>query len=214
MIVLCGTSVSNYYNKVKLVLLEKGLPFEEKLVKPGSAAEADSPLGKVPYIETPQGALSESAVIVDWLEANYPTPPLLPADAFQAAKLRELTTYLEMHMELAARQLYPQAFFNSPLPEKFTARVRPGIERAIDSVKRLSSFGPYIAGDTFTLADCSAYVHLPLVAMATRIVYGTDLVAAAGIDWKAYTKLIEQRPAAQRVAADRKIAQAAMLKKA
>lgn len=214
MIVLCGTSVSNYYNKVKLVLLEKGLPFEEKLVKPGSAAEADSPLGKVPYLETPQGALSESAVIVDWLEANYPTPPLLPADAFQAAKLRELTTYLEMHMELAARQLYPQAFFNSPLPEKFTARVRPGIERAIDSVKRLSSFGPYIAGDTFTLADCSAYVHLPLVAMATRIVYGTDLVAAAGIDWKAYTKLIEQRPAAQRVAADRKIAQAAMLKKA
>ncbi|MBY0233548.1 MAG: glutathione S-transferase N-terminal domain-containing protein, partial [Burkholderiaceae bacterium] len=29
---LCGFSLSNYYNKVKLVLLEKGIPFEEELV--------------------------------------------------------------------------------------------------------------------------------------------------------------------------------------
>jgi len=42
-------------------------------------------------------------------------------------------------------------------------------------------------------------------------VYGEDLVAAAGIDWKAYVKLIEQRPTAQQVAADRKADQARAL---
>jgi len=32
MLKLCGFASSNYYNKVKLVLLEKGVPFEEELV--------------------------------------------------------------------------------------------------------------------------------------------------------------------------------------
>lgn len=32
MLTLCGFSASNYYNKVKLALMEKQIPFEEKLV--------------------------------------------------------------------------------------------------------------------------------------------------------------------------------------
>ena len=31
MLKLCGFGVSNYYNKVKIVLLAKGLPFEEAM---------------------------------------------------------------------------------------------------------------------------------------------------------------------------------------
>ncbi len=212
MITLCGSSISNYYNKVKLVLLEKGVAFDEKLVKTGGgdAVRPASPLAKIPFLETPQGPLSESAVILEWLEATHPNPPLLPADAWQSAKVRELNTFIELHLELAVRQIYPQAFFRSPLPEKYLERVRLPIERAIAGVKQLASFSPYVAGAQFTLADCAAYVHLPLAALATRIVYGSDLVAAGGIDWKPYVKLIEQRPAAQRVTADRKAAEAAM----
>ncbi|MBA3590206.1 glutathione S-transferase [Methylibium sp.] len=206
MITLCGMPISNYYNKVKLVLLEKGIPFEEKPVKTGGGEEvmASSPLAKIPYIETPQGPLCESQVIVDWLEATHPSPPLLPTDPWEVAKVRELTIFLEQHLELSVRQLYPQAFFSSPLPEKFLERVRPQIEKNLHAFQRLARFLPHVAGEAFSLADCSAYVHLPLAGLATRAVYGTDLVAAAGIDWKAYVKLIEQRPSAQKVAADRK----------
>ena len=50
-------------------------------------------------------------------------------------------------------------------------------------------------------------VALPLVAMATRIVYGEDLLGAAGVDWKGYGKLIGERASAQRVTADRKAEQ-------
>lgn len=206
MITLCGFSLSNYYNKVKLVLLEKGIPFEEKLVKTGGGPEVQmcSPLAKIPYLETPQGPLAESSVIVEWLEATHPTPALLPADPWAAAKVRELNTFLELHLELSVRQLYAQAFFGSTLPEKYLERVRPQIEKAIAATKQLARFSPYIAGESFTLADCAAYVHLPLAALATRSIYGRDLVAEAGIDWKGYVRLIEQRPSAQRVAADRK----------
>jgi glutathione S-transferase len=211
MLTLCGSPISNYYNKVKFVLLEKGVEFEEKLVKTGGGDEvkALSPLAKIPFIETPDGALCESQAIVDWLEATHPAPALLPADPWQAAKVRELTIFLELHLELAARQLYPQAFFRSPLPEKFIERVRPSIERAVVAVKQLASFAPHIAGAEFTQADVAAFVHLPLAGLATKLVYGTDLVAAGGIDWKSYVKHIEQRPAAQRVSADRKTAMTA-----
>ena len=37
MITLCGFAVSNYYNKVKMLLLEKGVPFTEEMVKIGRA---------------------------------------------------------------------------------------------------------------------------------------------------------------------------------
>lgn len=206
MITLCGVPVSNYYNKVKLALLEKGISFEEKLVKTGGgdAVRPHSPLAKIPYLETPQGALCESAVIIEWLEATYPERPLLPADAWQAAKLRELNTFLELHLELPVRQLYPQAFFGEALPARYIERVRPQIDKGIAGLKQLARFAPYVGGAEFTLPDCAAYVHLPLAALATRAVYGRDLVAEAGIDWKTYVRLIEQRPSAQRVAADRK----------
>jgi glutathione S-transferase len=208
MITLCGFSISNYYNKVKLALLEKGVPFQEERVMTGSKDEAvlaASPLGKVPFIRTPQGALCESQVIVDWIEAAYPNPPLVPADPFAAAKVRELATFIDLHLELVARELYAQAFFGGTVSEGTQARVRKQLERHIPAFKRLASFSPYVAGDSFTLADCSAWVSLPLVGMATKTVYGEDLLAAQGVDWKAYVKLVGERPSAQRVAADRKI---------
>jgi glutathione S-transferase len=38
MLKLCGVAVSNYYNKVKLQLFEKGVPFEEEIVSPSQPA--------------------------------------------------------------------------------------------------------------------------------------------------------------------------------
>jgi len=213
MLTLCGFPISNYYNKVKLVLLEKGLPFTEQLVMTKSRDEsvlACSPLGKIPFLRTPQGALCESQVINDWLEAAYPEPALVPSDPFEAAKVRELATFVDLHLELVARELYAQAFFGGTVDEATQARVRQTLQRHIAGFQRLARFGPYVAGERFTLADASAYASLPLVALATKLVLGEDMLAAAGVDWKAYVKQVGERPSAQRVAADRKAAEAAM----
>lgn len=212
MITLCGITISNYYNKVKLALLEKGVPFAEEVCKPGSRDEAVlacSPLGKVPFIRTEHGALCESGAIMGYLEATFPTPPLLPADAWERAKLHELTTFIELHLELVARELYGQAFFGgAALSDANKERIRKLLVRHIEGFKRLAKFAPYVGGGTFTQADCAAYVSLPLVALASRIVLGEDLLAAGGVDWKPYAALIAQRPSAQRVDADRKAGQA------
>jgi len=209
MITLCGFPISNYYNKVKLALLEKSVPFQEEHVMTGSQDEAvlsASPLGKIPFIRTPQGALCESQVIVDWIEAAYPQPALVPAEPFAAAKVRELATFIDLHLELVARELYTQAFFGGTVSEGTQARVRKQLDRHIPAFKRLAKFSPYVAGDSFTIADCSAWVSLPLVGMATKSVLGEDLLLAHGVDWKGYVKQLGDRPSVQRVAADRKTA--------
>ncbi len=212
MITLCGFAVSNYYNKVKLVLLEKGLPFTEETVMTRSTDEtvlSASPLAKIPFIKTEQGTLCESQVIVDYLEALAPTPALMPTDPFAAAKLRELTTFIELHLELVARELYAQAFFGGTVSGDVQAQVKDKLSRNIPAFKRLAKLSPYIGGSTFTLADCAAYVSLPLVAQSTKAVFGEDMLSAAGFDWKSYVALVGERPSAQRVAADRKAAIAA-----
>ncbi len=209
MITLCGFAVSNYYNIVKQVLLEKEIPFAEEHVLTGSKDEAvlaDSPLAKIPFIRTPQGGLCESVVILDYLEARYPAHPLMPSDPFAAAKLRELITFINLHLELVARELYAQAFFGGTVSEATQASVRKRLEKSIAAFKRMVKFSPYIGGDTFTLADCVAFSNLPLVGMASRAVYGEDLLVAGGVDYKAYTKMLGERASSQKVNADRKAA--------
>jgi len=67
MLKLCGFHISNYHNKVRIVLLEKGIPFEEDAsCNPSQQDEflARTPIGKVPFLELDGGRrLSESEVI-------------------------------------------------------------------------------------------------------------------------------------------------------
>jgi glutathione S-transferase len=210
MITLCGTAISNYYNKVKLALLEKGIAFEEERLNTGSKDEAVltcSPLGKVPFIRTGQGPLCESEAIMAYLEGVEPQVPLLPADSYAAAKVREMSIFVDLHLELVARELYKQAFFGGTVSEELKASVRKRLAKNILAFKRLAKFSPYVAGDTFTQADCAAWPHLPLVGMATRLVLGEDMLLAHGVDWKTYSAFIGQRPHAQRVTTDRKAEQ-------
>ncbi|TKC80071.1 glutathione S-transferase [Trinickia terrae] len=206
MIQLYGFALSNYYNKVKFVLLEHGIEFEEVFVlaSQDEAVLAHSPLGKVPYIRTDAGDLCESEVIVEYLAQRHPDKPIFPADPFKAAKARELVTFVELHLELVARDLYKEAFFGGTVTDEVKARTAKRLAHGIGGFKRLAKFGPYLAGDEFTIADIAAFVSLPLVGMATATIYGRDFLLDAGIDWKGYVKLINQRPAAQRVSADRK----------
>jgi glutathione S-transferase len=211
MITLHGFQVSNYYNKVKLALLEKGVPFTEVNVHPAKPGEVDlsaSPMGKIPYISTAQGSVCESQAILEYIESAYPQPALMPADAFAAAKVRELSIFIDLHLELVARELYPQAFFGSAVSESTQERVRKRLQKNIAAFKQLAQFAPYVAGNSFTQADCAAFVSLPLVGMATKAVLGEDMLLAGGVDYKPYVKLINERPSAQRVNADRKAASA------
>ncbi|WP_019447455.1 glutathione S-transferase [Cupriavidus sp. BIS7] len=211
MLKLCGFSASNYYNKVKLALLEKNLPFEEVQAWVGQTDLNASPLGKVPYIITEAGSLCESEVIVEYIEATYTQSPLLPKDPYQAGKVREIITFMELYLELTARELYAEAFFGGKVSDNVKERQRKLLDKHIPAFAKLAKFSPFIAGDTFTLADCAAVCHLPLVSSCTKIIYGEDLLA--GLPVKDYLKAMAERPTVQKVNADRKTNTELMLSK-
>ena len=209
MITLYGFPISNYYNKVKLALLEKNAPFTEEHVHPkniDAAMFAMTPLGKIPFIKTEQGALCESQAIMEYVDAAFPGPPLMPADPFAAAKVRELIVFIDLHLELVVRELYGQAFFGGAASESAQARVKKLLIKNIAAFRGLVKFSPFVAGDVFTQADCAAFASLPVIGMATKAVFGEDLLVTGGVDYKAYMKMIGERPAAMKVVADRKAA--------
>lgn len=204
MLKLCGYPASNYYNKVKLALLEKGVPFEEELH--GSSREAlagGSAAGKVPFVETPQGVFCESQAIIEYIEETHPDPPLYPRDAFARARCRELIHFIELYLELPARRLYPEAYFGGSVSDETKAAARADLDKGVQALAERARFSPFIAGAELTYADCAACIHLPLVAQCTRKIYGEDLVARVpGV--VAYLEQMRTRPHAKKVNEDRK----------
>jgi glutathione S-transferase len=211
MLKLCGFHISNYHNKVRIALLEKGIAFEEdSTVTPSQKDDylARSPMGKVPYLEVNGTRLCESEVILEYLEEAYPQKPLLPKDPIARAKVRELVTVMELHLELVARRLYPGVFFGGTLSDGTKQSVEKDLAKGVRAFKELAKFDPFIAGKELTLADCAAAVHLPLVSLSTKLAYGRDFLE--GIPQvKPYLKMLGERPAFARVNADRKAAQEA-----
>jgi glutathione S-transferase len=202
MLTLCGFGASNYYNKVKLVLLEKDIAFDEDLKWVGQVELDASPLGKVPYLKTDEGTLCESAVMVEYLEHKYSAHPLLPKDPFAAAKARELHIFLDLHLELVARELYAEAFFGGKVSDAVKEKVGKQLQKNVAAFAKLAKFEPFIGGSELTLADCAAAVNLPLVTAVSKTIYGNDFLADLPV--KSYMKMWSERPSMQRVQADRK----------
>jgi len=161
-----------------------------------------SPLGKVPYLKTSQGSVCESAVMVEYIEQQYPEHPLIPKDAFAAAKVRELVTFLDLHLELVARNLYGEAFFGGKVSDTVKEKIGVQLEKNVAAFAKLAQFKPFIGGAELSIADCTAAVHLPVITAATKTIYGRDFLADLPV--KDYMKMWSERPSMQRVQADRK----------
>ena len=215
MLRLCGFHISNYFNKARIALLEKGVAHEIDAGRRPSQDEgflALSPMGKVPFLELDGGVtISESQVICEYLEDAYPQKPLYPRDPLARAKVRELVTVLDLHVELVARRLYREAFFGGKVSDDAKQAAEKELGKGLRALAQLARFDPFIAGKELTLADCSAFVHLPLVTLTTKIIYGRDFLEALP-QVKPYLKMLGERPAFRTVNEDRKSAQAALKK--
>ena len=211
MITLCGFGVSNYYNKLKLVILEKGIPFEEKLVYPWESASfrQSSPMGKIPYIETEFGGLSESQTILEYLEDSYTVTPLYPGNPIERARCRELIQHLELNCEWVVRRLYKQAFFGGIVSEETKTEARERLQIGLSAVDRLAAFAPFLMGSSFTAADCAGFVHFTMIRLASEAIYGEDLLQLHLPRAAPYMKMMEQRPHVHKMMTQRSDALAA-----
>ena len=85
MLKLISATPSPYARKVRIVLAEKNIPFELVTEVPWNSTSATpqyNPLEKLPVLLLEDGgAVYESRFILEWLEAKYPKPPMVPADS-------------------------------------------------------------------------------------------------------------------------------------
>jgi len=214
MIKLCGFRISNYHNKVRIALLEKGVAFEEdENVKPSQEGDylAKSPMGKVPYLQVNGTRIRESSAILEYLEDAFPQKPLLPKDPIERARVRELVIFIELHLELVVRRLYGGLFFGGSFSDETKQQVEKGVAKGVRALKAVARFEPFIAGKELTIADCAAFVHLPIVTLVTKQAFGRDYLEDMP-QLRPYLKMLGERPAFARVNEDRKAASAAARK--
>jgi glutathione S-transferase len=207
MIKLHGFSSSNYYNVPKLALLEKGVPFEEVVSYTGVGPKYrpeyldKSPLGKVPALETPEGFISESRAILEYIERAYPEPSLLPDTAFGIAKVHEFSQFVELYFELVARRLIPNLLGGTEPDPAVLKDFEVSISKAVKALPKLSSFKHFAYGDTFTQADIAAILNLPIVrSVGLRFLKKDPLSEVPGLD--SYCARMEERPQVKKIRVD------------
>jgi len=101
MLVLYHTSHSTCSQKVRLVLHEKGVKFDEvrldlarkEQLKPDYLAL--NPNGVVPTLVDDGTPIIESSVICEYLDEKYPQNPLVPTDLIERARTRAWMHYIE-----------------------------------------------------------------------------------------------------------------------
>tara|TARA_R110001632_G_scaffold45640_4_gene116188 strand:+ start:56483 stop:57145 length:663 start_codon:yes stop_codon:yes gene_type:complete len=212
MLKLYGFDVSNYFNMIKLALYRKGLDYEVEIVYPNQEPEflAKSPMGKVPALETDDGIIVETNIIMEYLDAKYPDKPLYPSDPFAQARVKELVKFIELYLELPARRCHQEAFFGSKVSDETRKDVKRALFRGITGLNRLASFSPYVAGEEFSAADIMFLYSVDLASSVAKKLYDIDLLEGSNGAKALMTKLNEL-PEVQKIAEDRKVANKAFV---
>lgn len=180
--------------RVRIALALKGVAYEQVAhdLRTGEQSQpaylAIAPHGLVPAIEHEGGVLIESPAILEWIEARWPSPPLLPASLEAVAVVRAMSA-------LVACDIHPLGNLRvlNALRTEFgasNAQVKSWIAYWFSSgfaaleVLIGAHGGQFAFGDTPTLADCylvpqlynaeryevdcSAYPHLLSAAETAR----------------------------------------------
>ncbi|SDT19110.1 glutathione S-transferase [Halopseudomonas xinjiangensis] len=212
MLTLHGFNVSNYFNMVKLALLEKGVDFKINVVHPSQdeAFLKISPRGKVPCLETEHGCFSETNVILEYLEETQRGKPLLPKDPFERANVRALAKEIELYIELPARSCYPEVFFGGKVDQAIKDKAKADLLNGVAALKRHGEFSPYVAGNDMTIADLMFLYSIDLASIVAKKAFGIDLLADFP-EAKELLELLGRNPHVQQIEADKKAEMAAFV---
>lgn len=164
MIRLHGFPISNYYNRIKMALRLKGLAFEEVRAAPTQSEDylKINPLGVIPTLEIDGLFLAETHPTLEYLDEQFPdTTPLLPKNALDRHRVRQLVNYIDIHIDKPIRLL--RDFHNTGKETSSVLKdlVTRETKHATESINRVARYSPYIAGNEITLADCAAYCTIP-----------------------------------------------------
>ena len=159
MLTLYGHPISSYTWKVLAALYENDTPFEFVTVDQNTYADfiAKWPMGKFPILLDRGRMITETSVIVEYLDAYYPgRTRLAPKDFDTALEVRRwdrVFDHLNTTMsKIVVDNIRPEGQ-RDPYGVEEAKRIIGGIYTVIETQLGDRAF---IVGDALTLADCSA----------------------------------------------------------
>jgi glutathione S-transferase len=159
---LIGAGLSPFVRKVRVVLAEKGLAHEHEQLTPfGPNPEYRKlhPLGKIPTLTDGDKVIPDSSAIVVYLEKIAPNPPLISADAYQAARTTWYEEYGDSALVQAASVFFQQRvlfplFMKKPGDEAVVAKAAAeAIPPVFAYLDEQIGENEYLVGNRFSLAD-------------------------------------------------------------
>ncbi len=188
---------------VAIALHEAGLEFSPVRLdfKAGEQTKpryhAVNPKGRVPALVTDQGVLTETAAILEHIADLAPAAGLRPSDPWQAARMREAMLYLAstMHVNHAHRARGQRwADLESSLAD-MRAKAVSTMTASAEHVEHHMLQGPYVLGETFSLAD-------PYLWVATGWLEGDGVDPAPFTKIRAFRETMAARASVAQVIAD------------
>ena len=147
--------------RVALALAHKGIEVESVWIdySDRSAVEAVSGQGLVPVLEHEGEVVSDSPIILAWLEEHQPEPRLFPADDPRAVEMEIFIDWFN-----AFWKAWPNAIegeLGQPEPnEALIADYSTAMDTALDHFERMLAGRDHMFGDEFSAADCIAFPFL------------------------------------------------------
>ena len=157
-----------------------------------------NPQALVPALETPDGVLTQSSAIIEWLDEEYPNPPLLPAKTFDRAVVRGMAALVacDIHPLHNLRVLDRLRGDFAATPDQISAWIGHWISEGFAALEeQIARHGSDFAfGDSPGLADCFL---LPQLYAAHRFdvdVQPFPLIRAIGARLSALAPVAQAHP--------------------
>ena len=156
--------------RVRVFLAEKGIhvPFEQVDIMSGAHKAADfaelNPIQRVPVLILNDGtALSESVAICRYFEAVQPDPPLFGRTPIEIGMIEMWNRRAELNFLLPVahcfRHTHPaMAHLEVPQIPAWAEANKPRVDETIRIFDERLSATPYLAGETFSIADITAMI--------------------------------------------------------
>lgn len=157
---LISSPTTPFGRKVRIVLLEKKIPFELELDVPwvpDTRVGEVNPLGKVPVLVLKDGeTLYDSRVIVEYLENVSPVGHLLPQDPGTRIEVRKLEALADGMTDAAALIHLENKRPAEQRSNDWITRQETKVFRALEALSTALGDRAYFVGGKFSLADIAA----------------------------------------------------------
>ncbi|HYF28612.1 MAG TPA: glutathione S-transferase family protein [Baekduia sp.] len=148
-----------YCWKVLIALYEREVPFTPALVEDRAPLAEVWPMASIPVLvdTAAQVTLPESTAILEYVDRTGAAPPLIPGDRDAALQARLWDHVIEGHVMTPVQKIVGDRL-RAPEDRDPTgvAEARDHLDRAYDLLDGHLAERPWVAGDAFTLADCTA----------------------------------------------------------